>query len=189
VSTEYGSLVDKVDAFTHATFERRRADMACRAGCDGCCQVWLSVSTVEADAIRGALAALAPEARARVMERGVREHRREAEGESSPRCAMLESDGRCAVYDQRPLVCRTQGHALRYPQGFIPEGAVRTRMPAGDVTHCPLNFTRAAPNGEDVLDAERVDLLLALVNHRFAVEHGQDPATRHAISDAAASKL
>ena len=36
---------------------------------------------------------------------------------------MLELDGRCAVYAHRPLVCRTQGYALRYPAGFMPEAA------------------------------------------------------------------
>jgi hypothetical protein len=99
---------------------------------------------------------------------------------------MLELDGRCAVYAHRPLVCRTQGLALRYPAGFIPEAAVRARTDTGEVTHCPLNFTQAAPLGADVLDAERVDQLLAVVNHRYAIRHGLPPQVRHSISDIAA---
>ena len=184
---EYRALVDKVGAFTHAAFERRRADMACRAGCDACCQVWLSVCAVEAAAVRAALSALAPEARARVRARALYEREREGDASASARCAMLEPDGRCAIYDARPLVCRTQGHALRYPPGFIPELAVRARAQTGEIAHCPLNFVREAPKPADVLDAERVDQLLALINHRFALAHGEDPGRRYTLSDLAAA--
>ena len=90
------------------------------------------------------------------------------------------------IYAHRPLVCRTQGFALRYPAGFIPEAAVRARTNTGDVTHCPLNFTHAAPASPDVLDAERVDQLLAVVNHRFARSHGLGSEVRDSISDIAA---
>jgi uncharacterized protein len=186
MSDEYRALVDKVGAFTEAAFERRRDDMACRSGCDGCCQVWLSVSQVEGDAIRVGLAALSPELRADVVKRGEREREREAESAPSPRCAMLAPDGSCAIYGSRPLVCRTQGFALRYPAGFIPLAAVRVRTSTGEVTHCPLNFTRAAPLAGAVLDAERVDELLAVVNVRFAGAHDLETLTRHSLSDVAA---
>jgi hypothetical protein len=187
VSSEYDALRDKVGAFTRVAFERRRADMACKAGCDACCRAWLSVSAVEADAIRRVLAALPAEARARVAERGANERRRQRDADTTraPRCAMLEPDGRCAIYAARPLLCLTQGHALRYPPGFVPGAAVRMRAPSGDVTHCPLNFTRAAPAGEDVLDAERVDQLLAVVNHRFARARGVDPNARFELTELA----
>jgi hypothetical protein len=100
---------------------------------------------------------------------------------------MLEPDGRCAVYEQRPLVCRTQGLALRYPHGVIPVSAVRERLPNGEVTHCPLNFGERVPAASDVLDAERVDQLLGLVNLRFAQATGDDPTRRYAISAIAAA--
>jgi Fe-S-cluster containining protein len=141
---------------------------------------------VEASQIRAGLAAFSPRARAELAERGRREQGHEAEGATSARCAMLETDGRCAIYAHRPLVCRTQGHALRYPVGFVPEAAVRTRTSSGDVTYCPLNFTRAAPKAEDVLDAERVDQILAVVGQRFALAHGHEPGVRIAISALAA---
>jgi len=186
VSDEYRALVDKVGVFTHAAFERRRADMACKAGCEACCQVWLSVSQVEANELRIGLAALPDETRAQVVQRGTRELQRAADHAAAPRCAMLEPDGRCAIYAHRPLVCRTQGFALRYPTGFIPEAAVRARTHTGEVTHCPLNFTHTAPASVDVLDAERVDQLLAVVNHRFALAHGLASDVRHSISEIAA---
>jgi Fe-S-cluster containining protein len=184
-STEHRALIDKVEAFASATFARRRADMQCGAGCSSCCEVSLRVTSVEADEIRIGLAALSPSARAEVALRGANAQAREAIDEPK-RCAMLEPDGRCAVYAHRPLVCRTQGHALRYPPGFIPEAAVRARSGTGDVTHCPLNFTQSPPNAEDVLDAERVDQILGIVAQRFALAHGTEPLARIALSDLAA---
>jgi Fe-S-cluster containining protein len=165
--------------------------MACRAGCESCCHAWLTVSAVEAEELRATIAAMSPERREVLAERGRLELAREARGESGPRCAMLDEGGQCAVYESRPLVCRTQGHALRYPPGFVPEEAVRARAsggggaPAGEITYCPLNYTQAAPLAADVLDAERVDQLLAVVNHRFAGALGSPGMTRVAISELA----
>jgi len=187
MNSEYRALQAKVDAFADATAARRAADLQCRAGCASCCHVWLTVSPVEAQAVRGALAALAAEERSAISARGRRELEREARHEGEPRCAMLDDDGRCAVYAQRPLVCRTQGHALRYPAGFVPASAVRARTAneAGEITCCPLNYTNEPPAPPDVLDAERVDQLLAIVNHRFATAEHIPPEARTAISELA----
>jgi Fe-S-cluster containining protein len=193
VTSEYAALQDKVAAFTRGAWERAREQMACRRGCDSCCSVWLSVSQVEAAELRAGLAALPFAARAEVAERGRRELAREAQPTTqpgaAPRCALLESDGSCAVYAHRPLVCRTQGHALRYPPGFIPVAAVRARTSTGEITHCPLNFSEVPPRAADVLDAERVDQILALVNRRFCEAAGLDPEARHALSQLAADAL
>jgi len=213
MSHEYRALLEKVDGFTTAVTDRRRADLACRPGCSSCCEVWLTVSPVEAQPLEAAVAALDPETRARIAERGRRELEREAQAgrakqsssdttagvaahETSaaatdtgnrPRCAMLEADGRCAVYAARPLVCRTQGLPLQYPAGVVPEAAVRGRTSRGEITYCPLNFEHNAPAAPDVLDAERVNQLLALVNLRFAQAHGLDPEARTALSALAAA--
>jgi Fe-S-cluster containining protein len=187
MSNEYAALVAKVTAFTQAALERTRRDMACARGCDQCCFAWLTLDQVEAAELRRAIAALPASERARIAERGRRELQREqSNSDLTPRCALLEDDGSCAAYEARPLVCRTQGFALRYPTGFVPVASVRMRMPNGDVTHCPLNFTIRGPAPGDVLDAERVDQLLALVNQRFCDEQGIDVAERHAISALAA---
>lgn len=186
MSSEYRALVDKVDAFAGSAFSRRAADMACSAGCSSCCEVWLTVSDVEATEMRSGLHALSVTTRAQVVARGRHEQARERAGEPDARCAMLEADGRCAIYEHRPLVCRTQGHALQYPQGFVPEAAVRARTRRGEVTHCRLNFTQAPPRTEDLLDAERVDQILAVVNQRHALARGIDPLARFAISSLAA---
>lgn len=165
--------------------------MACRAGCSSCCHAWLTVSPVEAEELRAGIRALSPEDRSALAARGRRELEREARGETEPRCAMLSDAGQCTVYEHRPLVCRTQGHALRYPVGFVPEAAVRARASAaggasaGEITYCPLNYTAAPPRAADVLDAERVDQMLAIVNHRFATTRGMQSETRTAIGELA----
>jgi hypothetical protein len=188
VSEEYRALVQKVSAFCEATTQRNRADMACGPGCSSCCQAWLSVCAVEHAQLVAAVAALPELKRSELAERGRREQAREAQDAKAPaRCAMLEPDGRCAVYEHRPLVCRTQGLALRYPPDVVPLSAVRQRLPDGEVTCCPLNYRERLPQASDVLDAERVDQLLGLVNLRFAHATGTDPARRYAISAVAAA--
>lgn len=154
---DYLALRAKVDAFGAAASGRREDDLRCRRGCTACCEVQLEVSPVEAAAVREALAVSSASARARLAQRLSRRSRS---------CVMLESDGACAIYEARPLVCRTQGHALRYPAGTLASGAVRATGPDAEITWCPLNYTERPPASEDVLDAERVDVLLALVNRR-----------------------
>jgi Fe-S-cluster containining protein len=165
---EYRSLLEKVRASTAAVEERRGADLACARGCDQCCHVRLEVLPVEAAAIRVHLEVMEPAQRAAI------ERRAEAPGD---RCVMLAPDGSCDIYEARPLVCRTQGHALAYPAGVIPEDAVRARA-GGDVTWCPLNYRDAPPSGPDVLWMELLDRLLFVVNQRFAELRGPDPESR-----------
>jgi hypothetical protein len=179
-------LVAKVTAFTQQTSARRARDLQCKKGCDACCHAWLSIGPVEAAAVREALARLPAAARERVRERGLRELAREQAGGEQARCAMLEEDGSCAIYEARPLVCRTQGQALRYPAGLIPPQALSAHGAQGDLTWCPLNYRGDAPRSEDVLDAERVDQLLGVVNHLYARSAGLDALGRSGLSALAA---
>jgi Fe-S-cluster containining protein len=183
MSAEYRALVDKVEVFVASTTARRGADLHCQKGCEACCHVSLRVGPIEAAAVREGLRALPAEARARARLRGQSQR---PHGEE-PRCALLEDDGSCAIYAQRPLVCRSQGQALRYPEGFVPEQAVRMRTRAGHITWCPLNYTAAEPRGEDVLDAERVDQILAVVTRR-QVASPADALVRTSLSDLAAEQ-
>lgn len=186
MNSEYLALIAKVETFGKATSERRKADMACQGGCDSCCHTWLTLSPVEADALGKAAAALPTAQRKALALRGQRELEREARGDAPARCAMLNEHGLCDVYEHRPLVCRTQGHALKYPQGFIPEAAVRARVGQGEMTHCPLNFRERAPEGRDILDAELVDQLLSVVNHRFTqARDGRPSDARKRVSEIA----
>jgi len=161
----HAALVAKVDAFHAAVGSRRGADLACRRGCDACCCVRLSVSAVEAAAIERHIETLDQPVRDRLATR-LRVARNEPPPQNEPpRCIMLEDDGACAVYAARPLVCRTQGLPLRYPQRTFPEDAVMAKGADGsDIVWCPLNFKDAPPTGTDVLEAGRLDEMLVLIN-------------------------
>ncbi|MCS6912940.1 MAG: YkgJ family cysteine cluster protein [Myxococcales bacterium] len=163
---EYRALRDKVDRFATEVTEHRRADLACRRGCSDCCRVELSLCPVEAEAVRQALGALsAPQRAGLAAFQGA--------------CACLLPDGACAIYAHRPLVCRTQGLPLHYPEQLVPAAALRAAATAARAfVCCPRNFTMREPDPADILDAQRVDVLLAVVNRRFAAQTGQDPLLR-----------
>ena len=106
------AVVDELAASVAAKHGPR---LRCGRGCSGCCVDGLTVFEVEA--------ALIAERHADVLV-----------GEAAPegRCAMLDADGGCRIYADRPYVCRTQGLPLRWIEeeaGEIVEGR--------DI--CPLN--------------------------------------------------
>jgi hypothetical protein len=136
----------RVDAHFEAARARSPAAFACRAGCDACCHQRFGVFEVEAAPIREALADLAvrtPVLRDRI--------RRQADDPAhADRCALLV-DGACAVYDARPLICRSHG---------LP---IAVADPEPRVDHCPLNFTAGAPPPASVLRLDAVNQPLAVL--------------------------
>jgi Fe-S-cluster containining protein len=117
----------RVDQHFAQAVARTPEQFACRPGCESCCHQRFSVFEVEAAPIREALAQLArndPEARRRVRERGQDDELRA--------CALL-LDGRCSVYEQRPLICRSHGLPIGVRESDEAGSALR-------VDHCPLNF-------------------------------------------------
>jgi len=134
------SLYAKVDAFFDAAVQADPGAFACRAGCDTCCRSDLAVWGVEAASLREALRALAPAARRVVIER--------ARGGST--CVFRDpAAGTCDVYAARPLICRSHGLAV------LAEGRLDT---------CPLNYREGWPARDRVLDLERVNQPLAVLN-------------------------
>lgn len=134
--------------------------MQCRRGCSACCQDDLRVSQVEADLIRAAHSDLL------------------AGGEpaASGGCAFLDEEGACRVYDERPLVCRTQGLPLRVLFEDEAEEIVEQR----DI--CPLNL-----DGGPALESLESDafwlvgpdeLRLFSINERYCGDGSQRVALR-----------
>lgn len=195
----YEALRGKVDAFFDTASEADPG-IACASGCAACCRAELSVNGIEAHSITGALRALPQQVREQMSRRargpgdagsaGSANSGTDAGAESvsdAPGyCVMLDpSTLRCDIYASRPLVCRSQGLALAYPPGFIPEAAVRARgaAPRGasagaegpDITWCPLCYTNRPPPGAHVLDAYTIDKTLALIEHRRVATTGPTP--------------
>ena len=164
----YREWIAQVDRMAAELSARYASHLVCRAGCSGCCGHHLSVFPVEGEAIREAVAALPAEVRARVRAQARAVEEREARGQEAG-CPMLIED-RCAIYDARPVICRTQGLPLLLG---IEEGEA-------DVDFCPLNFT--APDAAEALEVEhlvpleKLNLQLAVVNLAWCREQGIDPA-------------
>jgi hypothetical protein len=140
----------RVDQHFDEAMARSPGSFACRAGCDRCCGQRFSVFEVEAAPIRAELSRLAstdPALRERIAEQG--------RDDASPSCALL-IDGRCSVYEQRPLICRSHGLPVAVPDLERPDGPLR-------VDHCPLNFVDVPPPRPSVLILDAVNRPLALI--------------------------
>jgi Fe-S-cluster containining protein len=142
----------RVDAHFAAAVARSPSAFQCGPGCEACCHVRIGVFAVEAAPIRDALAELAvrdPQLRARV--------RHQADDPAhADRCALLV-DGRCAVYDARPLICRSHGLPI------AAEPLATSGKPDLQVDHCPLNFQNEPPPRASVLRLDAVNQPLSLL--------------------------
>jgi Fe-S-cluster containining protein len=131
----------RVDRHFDEAVARSPASFACGPGCDRCCHQRFSVFEVEAAPIREALADLGrrdPELRRRIREQG-----RDAT--------------RDAIYEQRPLICRSHGLPIALRDLEAPEDAPLR------LDHCPLNFREAAPPRASILMLDAVNRPLALL--------------------------
>lgn len=155
-------LTAKVDAFFARVSERHAADLECNSGCADCCVTRLTITGVEADAIRDELATWAPVRRAALAAMLAAETA--AAATTAPtRCAALGPDDRCAIYVARPLVCRSHG------------APIRMRDPRGlpVVEACARNFTarRGGPSDADadcILDQTTLSAMLLAVDREYA---------------------
>jgi Fe-S-cluster containining protein len=147
-------LRTRVDEHFAQAMARTPEQFACQAGCESCCHQRFSVFEVEAAPIREALAQLArsdPEARRRVRERG--------QDPGLRACALL-LDGRCTVYEQRPLICRSHGLPIGVRESDEPGSPLR-------LDHCPLNFRDLEHGDRDIPRASV--LVLDAINQPLAV--------------------
>jgi hypothetical protein len=160
------SLFARVDAFFRRAAEVHGESITCHAGCDDCCRRRFSVTALEAEALREALALLSAEERRTLAERALH-------GDPSV-CPALGPDGRCALYAARPLICRTHGLPIRYP---APPGA--RALPVVDA--CPRNFQGkdlAGIEPSTVLDQNTLSTVLGALDAAFADERGMPRGER-----------
>lgn len=154
---EYRAAVSKVDLAVSAASTRAADALACKKGCDACCAAGLSVLPVESFAIQAS--GLAPPA-----------------APKPGMCAFLDASGACSVYAVRPLLCRTHGLPLRATQDERARGALTI---LNDVSVCALNFTKRPPRTDEILDADKLLMLLVTVDRRFRARVGlPDDASR-----------
>ena len=147
--TRYRELAAKVDAFFDRVQARHGLSMKCNSGCHHCCHVRLSVTRVEADAIRAEVAGWTAE-RKRALAENVA-------AAAADRCAALDAGGRCLVYAARPIVCRSHG------------APIRMRDPRGlpVIQACHENFTAQGPGAADadcILDQTTLSAMVLAVD-------------------------
>jgi len=146
----------KVDAFFARVETRHGDDMQCRTGCADCCRVRLTVTAVEAAAIRDLIAGWPAAQRRALADAG-------ADRAPADRCAALDEAGRCRIYAARPIVCRSHGVPVRMRRGQLPVIEV-----------CPRNFTRTEPAPDCVLDQTTLSALTLAIDR----EAGGDGARK-----------
>src|SRR5262245_11316771 len=157
----YARLLAKVDAHTQAIALRQAQNLTCHEGCSGCCGFHLSLAPVEARYLAAGLSSLPPAIRERVVANAQALARGQAEGP----CPLLVED-RCALYERRPLLCRTHGLPVTGRE-------LREQGRAFDV--CPLNFTEEDPERQDVIDLDVLHALLFTVSAMFQEETKSPP--------------
>ncbi len=157
---EHEALLAKVDAFVARAEAVQRPWLRCGRGCDACCRTARTAWSVEVEHVARYVGGLAPERRAALEAR-----RADPAVAAGRRCVFLDPDGACAVYAARPIICRTHGPLV-------------TSTATGPMW-CELNFPGEAPAqvpalvpADAVLDLEKLDALLALVNRRFLASGG-----------------
>ncbi len=154
---EYRNLLDKVSSKFDEIMQRNPQHFSCGSGCHSCCVPGLSVFRIEFENIVNALNTQ-PELAERV--------RRLIGGKnfSSDRCAMLDPQGRCSIYEVRPLICRSHGAPI-----FSKMAGEFETTPVLDV--CPLNFSKIeklnslSPN--DFINIDILNQLLVLLNKQY----------------------
>jgi uncharacterized protein len=151
--TNYRALLARVDKLAAGIREEFGSQLACRAGCDGCCR-HLSLLVVEGVALSAALHELPG---------GLAEHirQRARNAAADDPCPLLE-DGLCLLYAARPIICRSHG----LPLLIVTDGTRR-------VDFCPLNFQgiETLPGGA-VIYLEQLNSALAAINALFVREAG-----------------
>jgi Fe-S-cluster containining protein len=178
---QYQRLQARVDAFGQTVRQQYPTQITCHAGCDGCCYQQFTVFPVEAHHLAQAVTALPPEARQRLLAR-LRQHDPWRVMDTPTPCVLLE-DGRCRLYEHRPLICRMHGFPIASPMIERPDGGRRDC--------CPLNFTDVPLQDivpQAIYNLDLVNQTLAAINHLFVQEH-QLPDQRVPIRQAVLAAL
>ena len=181
----------------------RPGELSCRAGCFGCCIGPFEISLAEAVLARAGLERLVPEEQKQIRDRAeeiVRVSKKLFPGDADSglldpertevaddvyftsvanvACPMLElPSGRCRIYEERPITCRTYGLA------WMREGEVV--YPA-----CSLNFVGEgdARQRETAIDLNRLlsgDQEMAEVARRAGLPAGAETTLAHAVTGSA----
>lgn len=141
--TAYLPLLHELDAWQATARAAHPGVIPCRPGCSACCHGPFDIPVADAEQVASAVAALPGAIRQRVLVRAAAqlERMRElapelaepwdlsrlpegtvdelCEALAEEPCPCLEADGRCAVYESRPMVCRVIGLGMVDADGGV----------------------------------------------------------------------
>ena len=142
----YKQILERADRHFDSVMREQPRNLQCGAGCSLCCYGLFEIGSGDVPVIAEGLEALHPMRRKRIIRRALEivassdhPNLRECSPEEkeaffdrtqSTPCPNLDDDGRCMMYEHRPLVCRTFGLPLREGRTYL-----------GDI--CELNFTNS----------------------------------------------
>ena len=133
---QYGELLHKVDGWFQCCLDQHPDQIACRNGCSECCRGLFDITLLDAMFLKRGFDAL-PESKQEELLREAKERLQQLsqlnpafvepwllngipendwdalmpEEDDTP-CLLLSEDGRCLVYDSRPMTCRLNGIPL-----------------------------------------------------------------------------
>lgn len=173
---KYRTLLERIDSWFNSSIRSFPEHISCSGGCSGCCRGLFDITILDAAMLRQGFAGLPMEAKKSVLTKA--EHRLEKlqlawpdlsppfmlnyrpeeeweelmpDSDETP-CVLLDEEGRCMVYDHRPMTCRLHGVPL-----------IDT---SGEIMHdewCTENFTSVDPLALRGLDADFDDMFRAEV--------------------------
>jgi uncharacterized protein len=157
----YHRLQRRMDRFFRQVKRREKSNLTCRAGCSDCCQRDLSLFPVEVDVLVAAARELPENVRGGILKRA-----RRALNDAEAPCPLLDRAGKCLVYVNRPMICRSHGLPLLVTcPGKEPSLSV-----------CPLNFRQVLTfRSGCVLDLAPVNQILTTINHLWCTEQETNP--------------
>lgn len=147
VASAYRDLLQRLDLWFAESSTRHPGVIPCRAGCNACCHGPFDISVADALLISDAVARLPLAERAEVERRARAQVRQMQELEpgwdvagglagiseaafdrvsdamATEPCPLLNDDGACRIYQDRPLVCRLIGLGMVTPAGRVIENS------------------------------------------------------------------
>ncbi len=136
VIKQYGKLLAEVDSWFTGAAAAYPEEIRCGKGCSDCCRALFDITLLDALFLQQGFRKLAPDVREKVLAEAesrvaalqrqwpelahpyLLNHRSEdewqelmPEGDETP-CLLLDNDGHCLVYENRPMTCRLHGLPL-----------------------------------------------------------------------------
>ncbi len=142
----YRALVKKIDDHILHLEKSYPDDIACKKGCDDCCKS-LTLFPVEAFCLSFAFVKASKSSQDQVIQK--------IENQDGT-CPLLINNS-CALYQARPIICRTHGYPITMKKD--------TKI---QIDFCPKNFKKTATFPKEVLlSLEQLNATLIAINQYF----------------------